>query len=163
MLADILRKFQWYLKYAWISFLFLLFVRARDAIQAGSILKYSKSEMKQFWCFYWDFSGPNPYKIKKGSYRKSIVFFLTFQYSSSSTTQHLEIQIFLENGTKIMTSCRNFIRAWMKYTARMSSIVWRRLQRARDFSKVFSWVFVLITQLRISAGGSNSNHQTGCV
>lgn len=44
----------------------------------------------------------------------------------------------------------------MKYTSRMSSIVWHLFQRAADFSKVFSWVFVLITQLRISAGGPNS-------
>lgn len=55
-----------------------------------------------------------------------------------------------------MTSSRNFITAWMKYTARMSSIWWCWFQRAPDFSNLFSWVFVLITQLRISAGGPNS-------
>lgn len=84
MLADILRKFQWYLKYSWISFLFLLFVRARNAIQAGSILKYSKSEMKQFWCIYWDFLGWTHIKCKKESYRKSSVFSRTFQYHTAS-------------------------------------------------------------------------------
>lgn len=62
----------------------------------------------------------------------------------------------MENGAKVMTSCRNFITAWMKCTARMSSIWWCWFQRAPDFSNVFSWVFVLITQLRISAGGPNS-------
>lgn len=55
-----------------------------------------------------------------------------------------------------MTSCRNFTTVWMKYKARMSSIVQCWFQRAPDFLKVFSCVFVLMTQLRISAGCPNS-------